>query len=410
MEGKTFYDIHMHALNLSHPYLLAFIQRLKIHRYLFLNSLPLLGSLASFMVGRNLNKIKNLLAVMENDIGSFFLLIEAYLGTDGQTPLLRDGKLHIGGNIYSKIVLTPLMMDFGYKDIRDNRDTYYNELAQKPIREQVVDVFNGIRKYKETRPNGILEIYPFLGLSTKYYDKDRIETMLEKYFGSYKYSRADLSENMGKFDGDVEHLGSNSFAGIKVYPPLGFDPWPDDTEQRKKVECLYEYCCHKRIPITTHGSEGGFVVVSKEEAKDYTSISKWEKVLVQERYSKLKLNLAHFPVREKLVGVFPKKKRLNEILELVRNYDNVYVDFSNRAINDRYYASLKKVINEASDELSTKLWKRILFGSDFTINLMSIESYNKYLDVFSRNKALTADEKVDFCCSNPERFLFSQTE
>ncbi|MCK4826153.1 amidohydrolase, partial [bacterium] len=234
MKEKTFYDIHMHAFNLSHPYLLAFIQRLKIHQILVLNSL--LGPVASLLIGQNLNKIKNMLAVMENDIGSFFLLMEEYLKRDSKTPLLIDGKLQIGGNVYSKIVLTPLMMDFGFKDINDNPNTYYNELSQKPIVEQVIDVFNGIKKYKNQSAGRVFEIYPFLGLNTKNYDMGRIERMLDKYFDSYESSREDLNNNMGEFDGNIEHLGSNFFAGIKVYPPLGFDPWPDNKEELEKVK------------------------------------------------------------------------------------------------------------------------------------------------------------------------------
>ena len=404
MQEKTFYDIHMHALNLSHPYLLAFIQRLKIHRYLILNSI--FGPIASFILGQNLDKIKNLLAVMENDIGSFFLLMEDYLSKDGKTPLLKDGELYIGGNAYSKIVLTPLMMDFGYKDIKDNPNTYYNELSNKPIVEQVIDVFNGIKKYKKARPNGMLEIYPFLGLNTRNYDMDRIERMLDKYFGSYEGSRKDLNKNMGEFDGDIEHLGNNSFAGIKVYPPLGFDPWPDDKGQLEKVKYLYNYCCEKEIPITAHGSGGGFVVVeNKKDLRNYTSVSRWEKVLSE--YPKLKLNLAHFPIREKLLWIFPKKKRLREILDLILKYDNVYVDFSCRAVDDDYYVALRDLINESSNQLKTRLKNRVLFGSDFTINLMLTESYNGYLEIFSRTDSFNPAEKDGFCSVNPEQFLFS---
>lgn len=407
MKEKAFYDIHMHALNLSHPYLLAFIQRLKIPQILVLNSI--LGPIASLLIGQNLNKIKNLLAVMENDIGSFFLMMEDYLKKDNGSPLLRDGRLHISGNVYSKIVLTPLMMDFGYKSITDNPNTYYNELSQKPIVEQVVDVFNGIKKYQNKSSNQLFEIYPFLGLNTQNYDIGRIEKMLAKYFGNYHASREELNRNMGEFDGDIEHLGSNSFAGIKVYPPLGFDPWPDDQEELEKVKYLYHYCSRNSIPITAHGSEGGFVVIPTKEARDYTSISKWESILKVEEYSKLKINLAHFPIPEKRLGIFPKKRRLRDILKLVSNYDNVYVDFSNRAINDEYYRSLRRLLDTSSGELKTKLKSRILFGSDFMINLLSVKSYNEYLELFSENSYLEAEEKDSFCCTNPERFLFSKT-
>ena len=416
MNEKTFYDIHMHAMNLSHPYLLAFIRRLNIQWILAINSLPVLGSLASLMLGMRLNKINNILAVMENDIGSFFLLIEKYLKKEqnGKSPLLSYGKFHIGGNVYSKIVLTPLLIDFGYKNIKDNPNIYYNKPSRKPIVEQVIDVFNGIKNYSRVSDNinqhyGIFEIYPFLGLNTRNYGMRRIEKMLDKYFSGYRGSREQLNNNMGKFDGDIEHLGSNSFAGIKVYPPLGFDPWPDNENELAKVRYLYGYCCQKGIPITAHGSEGGFIVVPKEEIKNYTAISKWERVLSEKEYSRLKLNLAHFPAQKRLQGKGSQSKRLGEMLNLVLNHDNVYVDFANSAVNDKYYASLKRLLEELPGKLRAKLKSRILFGSDFPINLLSIESYNQYLNILSKNASFDDEEKDTFCCVNPERFLFSKT-
>ena len=107
MNDKTFYDIHMHAFNLSHPSLLAFIQRLKIHRYLILNSF--LGPLASFFIGANFNKVKNLLAVMENDIGSCFLMLEEFLKKGDEKEIKTDGVfVEIG-----KVPSTGFMKDIG---------------------------------------------------------------------------------------------------------------------------------------------------------------------------------------------------------------------------------------------------------------------------------------------------------
>ena len=271
----------------------------------------------------------------------------------------------------------------------------------------MTDVFNGIRKYRDARPDGLFEIYPFLGLNPRNYEMGRLQTMLDKYFGDYTGSHEDLSSNMGQFDGNIENLGSNSFAGIKVYPPLGFDPWPDDDSGRTKVRHLYQYCCQKGIPITAHGSEGGFVTVPKKEAKRLSSIGKWRSVLEQPEFSRLKLNLAHFPLREKLLWVFPKRKRLGEILRLVRDHENVYVDFSNRAVDRSYYLALRRLIDRSPGELRSKLKSRVLFGTDFTVNLMSVDSYNEYLGLFSDNDSFSDAEKNEFCSVNPERFLFS---
>lgn len=437
MTEDTFYDIHMHAFNLSHPYFRAFIKRFKIDWLLVgvaivsvFTLVPGIRQMILSFVDRILRRIRNLLSVMENDIGSFFLLTENCI-REKENPLLTNDGLHIGGKTYARVVLTPLMMDFGRKGVEEDPDVHYGKPSEKPIVEQVTDVFNAIKKYKKATSSAelsekypflerdtsrIFEIYPFLGLNTKNYDMPRLKKMLDKYFDEYEGSRKDLSENIGQFDGDIEDLGSNFFAGIKVYPPLGFDPWPDDKENLDKVKYLYSYCCKKGVPITAHGSESGFVAVkSKRDLKKFTSIAKWTQVLRQ--YPELRLNLAHFPMQEKILWMFPdpRHRRLKAILSIVldRKNKNVYVDFSNRAVSDKYFKLLRKVIDGLTgEEDKTILKSRILFGSDYTVNLMAkgIESYNKYLDIFSQTECLKPEEKHSFCCTNPGQFLFSQDE
>ncbi len=440
MNGKTFYDVHIHAFNLSHPYFRAFIERFNIRLLLafspliapvvavaitVLTRLPFLRSFIAAKIESKLSQIKNLLSVMENDTGSLFLLLENCLRENG---MLDNDGLHIGGHTYSEYVLTPLMMDFGYKGIRDTT-IHYKEPSRKPIREQVIDVYNAIKYYanfvysdefsgafphlkpdnKGHDTNRIFEIYPFIGINTKNYEtKEQIVELLDKYFKDYSGKRKDLAENMGKFDGDINHLSSNFAAGIKLYPPLDFDPWPKDNPvEMGKVKYLYGYCEDRGIPVTAHGSKGGFVVVKGQRLKEVTKISKWKEVLSE--YPKLKLNIAHFPVNEKFLGIIPRKGRLKAVVELVSGYDNVYVDFSCRALNHRYYASLKKLIADSPIQLQDKLSKRILFGSDFAVSLMSVESYNHYLAIFSMGSSFTDTEKDRFCGSNPESFLFSMT-
>ncbi len=437
MSEKTFYDVHMHAFNLSHPYFSAFINRFNLR--LLLAFAPIIAPIATALVTvvihtpglRSLlspkiinivNRIKNLLSVMENDVGSFFLLLENCLRENG---MLDDKGLHVGGEIYSKCVLTPLMIDFGYKGFGDT-SIHYKEQSRKPIREQVIDVFRGIRDYAEFdykekylkafphlapkqghNTSRIFEIYPFIGINTKNYEKEEILELLEKYFQYYKHRREDLAENRGKFNGNIDNLRSNFAAGVKVYPPLDFDPWPEkNDEELKKVTCLYQYCQDKGIPITAHGSASGFVVLKKRRLKEVTSVSKWADVT--SNYPKLKLNLAHFPVNEKFLWLFPKRHRLNEILNLVINRKNVYVDFSCRATSHQYYKSLGKFMDTLPQDSRDILTERILFGSDFAISLTSIDSYNEYLTIFSDSSSIIGADKKKFCAHNPEKFLFSE--
>ncbi len=440
MEEHTFYDVHMHAFNLSHPYLLAFIRRFKgkLGALLcFSPTLPLLAKVpdlwpaaASFMESK-IDVAQNLLSVMENDIGSFFLLIENCL-REGSNPPLQGDKLHIGDRTYERIILTPLMMDFGYKgktppgEKKPEKTFHYDVPASKPIKEQVTDVFNGIKDYAETKsseklskkfpalgsaPRRVLEIYPFLGLNTQNYEADEIEELLDKYFGEKASSKQELRANMGWFDGDIEHLTIGSFAGVKVYPPLGFDPWPDgkhgDAEELRKVELLYSLCCKKNIPITSHGGTGGFVTIDKRRLRSYASVEKWEKVLAA--FPDLRLNLAHFPMDERMLWFVPNPAHplRNAYVKLVLDHENAYIDFSCQVVDDEYFVALGKTLRRLPSPERKKLSERILFGSDFAVNLLGIESYNRCLTLYSKTKALTEDEKHAFCSLNPQQFLFA---
>jgi predicted TIM-barrel fold metal-dependent hydrolase len=454
VEGKTAYDVHLHAFNLSHPSLMAFVRRsvrelskglLRPRRLplgllvfvLFLGLillstllllvywLPPLRRLARRLIRalvrgikRLLKSFANLLLVLENDIGSTFLLMENCL-REPENPLLDADGLHLGDERYERIVLTPLMMDFGYKNKtapgeEPRRWFHYDFPAGKPIVEQVVDVFRAIRVYAETESDPALaakypaldpstrrvfEIYPFLALNPANYTREKIDGLLEKYFAHYTGRRADYLAQFAQFDGNIDHLGDHVFAGIKVYPPLGFDPWPEgDPEAMAKIDLFYAACSEKGIPLITHGGKGGFVTVDRDRLNEITDVSKWARAL--ERYPGLWIDLAHFPMNRL------ERKRQEETLALVLRYDNVYVDVSCRATSDVYYQRLRALLDRLPPGDAENLRSRILFGTDFAVNLMWIESYNRYLDLFSRTAALTPEEKDAFCSVNPERFLF----
>lgn len=413
MNKNYFFDIHCHAMNFSHPNLFAFLKR----KWTIAMLASPLAPIATTLFKGKVKKVENLFSLMENDIADFFLIMEYFLKN-----WLDSSPLNIGNTTYNKIVLTPLMMDFGCKDIKS--DSFYNIAPKKPIVEQVVDVFNGIKKYCENelqietkkyiskkKEDKLFEIYPFLGINTKNYEPEDknaspelyVKALLNKYFKDYNHDRESLFKNMGGFDGNIDNMGSNFFAGIKVYPPLGFDPWPEDENELARVKCLYQYCCDKKIPITTHCSEGGFAL--DNSAEDYTSPAKWKTVLANPKFEKLRLNFAHFGRQDKILRLIPKKEWENIILELIATKENVYADFSYRGCDDGYYNDLKKLIDRQSDK--DRLKQRILFGSDFMINLLDIDSYNQYINGFvDKENPITTDDRALFCSTNPERFLF----
>jgi len=60
MSEKLFFDIHCHAMNLSHPNLLAFIQRLP-WRLLWLFGIPILSFITTLFGNEIINRFLNLL-------------------------------------------------------------------------------------------------------------------------------------------------------------------------------------------------------------------------------------------------------------------------------------------------------------------------------------------------------------
>ncbi|MCX7748749.1 MAG: amidohydrolase [Clostridia bacterium] len=420
MERK-FYDIHFHTLNMNHPSFSAFVQHftfnflkgtnkyIKKHRLktFFLANYVLLRFLFFKPFNyRNITEILemtglkesphnflNLLVTMENDIGNIFLLLEnCFL-----EHIFKEGKLAVGGETYDKVVLTPLTIDFGLEHSHFQGLHYAHGHSIKTILEQAGDVLNGITEYKKHSHHKIFEIYPFLGINTKNYTYEELENLLKKFFGSYKGTARSFHSNMESFDG---HLDSEKslFAGIKLYPLMGFDPWPTDPEERMKVELLYQTCEEKQIPITCHSSDEGFQAVSNTGLMKMTSPEKWVSAL--EKYTKLKLNLAHFGKQE------ASTEWQNIILKLIQKYEHVYTDISYRGFNDTYYKTLKDLIHIQPPALKQKVLERVLFGSDFMVNLLKTESYCTYFHVFSNTQHLSSHEKNLFCSTNPERFLF----
>lgn len=496
MEPKKFYDIHFHAMDLSHANITAFINRflqqgilgsfrkkknkrrtcrgilivgvvialsliLWIPKLIWLHvllSVTLLVLLVAFIIlfflpdstGANWilsfltklikldniiskkNSSLNLLSFMESAIEYDFLVLEAFLREKDPVLDKHDNRLTIGDTRFDKIVLCPLVMDFGYSNI-NNPHIFYNIPPRKPVALQTSDLFRAIRKYythtlsiEKTKEQGnrqdvpqkmftsaetsipkeerLFEIYPFMGLNTKNYSREETEAMLMKYFGDFdkkdtpEQRKRMLFEKMGQFDGNLDHedgqVFKNIFAGIKLYPPLGFEPWPDKDQEREKVVFLYETCIDRNIPVITHCSTNGFLVNDRYRAYSDPS-NQWAEVLTH--YPQLKINFAHFGAGKQAWENAIKSYILNDA-------HRVYTDFSCNTIKDTYYERLAKQLEQQG---SDKLEQRILFGTDFMIHLLWLESYNEYLHDFIRSRHLSEARKVRFASENPEHFLFS---
>jgi len=408
---RTFFDVHMHAMDLSHPNLRAFVGRIdRLAPKLILSEFeaPSPGSAGERLI--------NLLTVMENNIEDFFLLMEYFLKNKAPMPA-PNGIIKLGDNEFDTILLTPLIIDFGYKHIK--WDTFYNMALGKPVMHQAVDVLNAIRKYLTheviLKPGStqeciavprvspcLFEIYPFLGINPQIHEPGETTDLLHRYFDGYTGRREYLRAAMESFAGAIDEVAGNLFAGIKLYPPLGFDPWPEgECDKMAETEELYGFCESRQIPITAHCSDVGFTVA--KEADDYTDPEKWRNVL--KYHPGLKLNLAHLGHQENQLLVIPHHEWRDTIIDLILKHNMVYTDISCLAFDEDFYKKLDHLLqSHASDR--DRLSQRILFGSDYMINLMWADSYNEYLDLFIKATHIGDKEKILFCNENPARFLF----
>ncbi|MCG2817249.1 MAG: amidohydrolase [Candidatus Aminicenantes bacterium] len=496
--------------------------------------------------------IFNLLSLIENDIERQFLYLELdvlrldpeqerrfvrpYLRLfekrsqagrpeDGRTPPEEDNPADLGielkklgalwgdfssgflfgGERYDKLVITPLIMDFGYREFDEFAGIiHYDTPPAKPVVRQMTDLYNGISAYKSASLFHILDIRPFLGLNTRNYPlgvrlpvrsdlvipvelefvcvfvreaasqpepqralilirnlneeertrllqantahpeigrvRKRLEhlcetaferkqtsfsfpafntlpKMLHKYFNTASATSADPPGHLTPTE--TAKIPAGFFHGIKVYPPLGFDPWPDDgsgkpTEESWKVRFLYNFCQTRGIPITTHCSDGGWIVSDTENARLWTSPARWAPVL--ERYDRLTVNFAHFGAQARS----GKDEWRKQILDLMCRFENVYADLSFIGCRKGAYEDLASCITRFCSgfpdgaKRRERILSRILFGTDFLIHLIRAESYARYLKMFrdldggkSGGGSIGGffEKRILFMTENPERFL-----
>ncbi len=450
-----FYDIHYHAFDLSHANLTAFLKRILKDKQKGVNSFLKeklkwwLKLLIPFIPNRFISKkvisgledklinIQNILSVYEQPIEDHFLILEYFLKQEhnGIPPIINNNAVIIGGKKYDKLVICPLLMDFGQKSSEYNFGGFYNRMPGKPIVKQVIDLFNSIKNYyeyelvvdKDTNKfdkvkiknpkEKPLRLLPFLGINPANYSpfEQKVIPMFEQYFAGYqnddaktRFNRIEQSiDAFLEFDGKLEDDTGNNisrknmFFGVKVYPPLGFKP--DDKDSIK----LFQECIKYNLPLTTHCSDGGFIVDDHSEFNT-SPLKAWNNVfstIINEKpeLRKLKLNFAHFGVQKK-----GKTKWRIAILNLAKTFPNIYTDISSLAEvkkngKENFYKETEEWLNKPAYDVFNLAKETVLFGSDFSINLMETDSYNSYLDNI---KTCNPSWKHDISVSNPEKFLF----
>jgi predicted TIM-barrel fold metal-dependent hydrolase/pimeloyl-ACP methyl ester carboxylesterase len=221
------------------------------------------------------------------------------------------------------------------------------------------------------------------------------------------------------------------FKGIKLYAPNGYSPTDprlfDDDSEFINGKSLYSYCIDQKIPIMAHCSSAGYATFAKElelcgdvridgKIKSFSKPTEicfdssfliegfkdsvrerasvlnhpmlWEIVL--EKYKDLQICLAHFGGES--------KEWQGKIAALVKDYDNVYTDLSCK-IHREDLEQIKADYFDTEDEITD----RILYGSDYFMNMLQKISFENYYKQFE--DVFTIEQLNKMTLTVPKKFL-----
>lgn len=222
---------------------------------------------------------------------------------------------------------------------------------------------------------------------------------------------------ISRFMGDESFR--KDFSGVKLYTPNGYSP--TDPELYNPGG-LYEFCALNGIPVTVHHSYAGFATPLEEveicgdifmngkvtpvngnvtfsrafssrwvqdRADKLNHPELWRKVI--ETYPRLKLNLAHFGHQN------PYWQEMT--VNMIRPDNNLYTDLS-CFVNKHELISIRARFFSLSPTLMST---RLLYGSDYYLNLLFSPSFEEYYRNF--RQVFTDSEFDQIARVNVERFL-----
>lgn len=411
---QYFFDPHCHVMTLKHPNVVSFINSIDSSLPDFIKSGAL--SPSYILTGRNLNvnnmfsSLMNTLRAFDGPIDRIFRLMEDDLAGvfTNRTPSLpypdkpffRDGMFHFRDMEFDRIALCPLLMDFSILK-SESQKMYYAQEVEDKITTYAQDTIEGIETYYQDRPNHLFDIFPLLGINPKAHTEKEIQHLLDEYVVTdHRIVR--------------ERHTQKRFYGIKFYPPLGFDAWPKDKTELRKVRLLYDFCTAYDLPIITHCDDQGFRTYRTTQAWNWTNPNHFIPAL--EVYPELRIDFAHFGTQYSAkshntlnslaatVAGQPNSPWFYQIIDLMKIYPHVMSDFSFSGTSPAFYTEVLNYLGSQSEEARESLKDRMMFGSDFSINLLKVESYSEYYEIFAESGFSDADI-LRFAQTNPMSFL-----
>lgn len=176
-----------------------------------------------------------------------------------------------------------------------------------------------------------------------------------------------------------KYIEENDFAGLKLYPPLGYFPFDERLDQ------VFDYAQTNALPVTAHCARGGVfykgritsamrkhpitgMVYPEHKNKYFTDIytDPDNYHYLFEKFPLLKVNLAHFggfdEWQKYLQNTIDSEGETNwyeKVKTVLRAYKNAYTDISYTLYNPDLIPLLKLSLQDPT------IKHKILFGTDF---------------------------------------------
>ncbi len=176
----------------------------------------------------------------------------------------------------------------------------------------------------------------------------------------------------GTLDSVKDAVESKGFAGVKMYPPMGFWPIGNTSDVDAILSELYEWCEAEEVPVTVHcnRSQG-----AGSDANDGRSDpERWGRVLAA--HPSLRLNLGHFGGVEYL----PEGKGWPEqIAGLAVRFAHVYADLGchTALLTAQGRVDYRDLLGRIGLGADTPMRDRIMYGSDWSM-LLQHHGYDGY--------------------------------
>ena len=196
---------------------------------------------------------------------------------------------------------------------------------------------------------------------------------------------------------------NKGFFGIKMYPPMGFQPfgnslkptsfWTDaylpagvltaDLGQRldRVLGDLYQWCLSNDVPIMAHSAPTNSPT---KHVSDLTDPAWWD--LALQRYPNLRVNFGHFGETEEVKNGIDRPLLFAALMNSMGRGENVYADLAyfTDAIRqpDKLLANLRRLLRATSQKGSAALAQRLMYGSDWEMITVEGHSSERYLKNF----------------------------